>query len=207
MKRNNLLLVDDDGLVLATFAKGLKDHGYSVSLADSGEEAIRLVTQSFDRAENTSNDNHHIKPDLAILDMCMPGLTGIETATRLKQFDVPVIFLSAFDDEEFVKQAVSEGALAYLVKPVDVERAIPTIETALQRAREIKKLRDTETRLDGALETGYVVNVVVGILMERHKINRAEAFELLRKQSRSDHRKVKEVAEAMLNAWQLFNVK
>ncbi|VAW64930.1 hypothetical protein MNBD_GAMMA11-1212, partial [hydrothermal vent metagenome] len=154
MKAKKILLVDDDGLVLSTFGKGLKDNGYRVSMVDSGEQAVRLV-----RNESSF--------DLAILDMRMPGLSGIETAKVLAQFNVPVIFLSAYDDEADVKQAVTEGALAYLVKPIDVEKAVPTIETALQRAMEIRVLRDTEIRLDSALETGNLVNVVVGILMER----------------------------------------
>ncbi len=193
MKTKKILLVDDDGLVLATFGKGLKDNGYRVSMVDSGEQAIRLV-----RNESSF--------DLAILDMRMPGLSGIETAKVLARFNVPVIFLSAYDDEADVKQAVTEGALAYLVKPIDVEKAVPTIEMALQRAAEIRVLRDTEIRLDSALETGNLVNVVVGILMERHRLNKSAAFELLRKKARSEQRKVRDVADEMLNAWQAFSV-
>jgi len=188
-----ILLVDDDGLVLATFGKGLKDNGYLVSIADNGEEAVRIISE--DGA-----------PDLAILDMRMPGLSGLETAKALKQFDVPVIFLSAYDDDADVKQAVAEGALAYLVKPIDVEKAIPTIEAVLERAEEIRVLRNTEIRLDGALETGNLVNIAVGILMERHRLGRQDAFEILRKKARSEQRKVRDVAEAMLDAWHAFNL-
>lgn len=193
MKAKKILLVDDDGLVLSTFSKGLKDNGYAVSLADSGEEAINIASQ-----------NESL--DLAILDMRMPGLSGIETAKRLAQFSVPVIFLSAYDDETDVKQAVAEGALAYLVKPVDVEKAIPTIEAALQRAEEIQTLRNTEIRLDGALETGNLVNVVVGILMERHKLNQQDAFERLRQKARSEQRKIRDLASEILNAWHNLNI-
>ena len=116
-----LLLVDDDGIVLATFGRGLKDAGYAVSIADNGEEGLRIASKE-------------PPVDLAILDMRMPGLSGIETAHGLKQLGIPSIFLSAYDDEACVKQAVAGGALGYLVKPVDVEKAIPTIEAALKRA-------------------------------------------------------------------------
>ena len=191
MKKSRLLLVDDDGVALATFGKGLKDAGYAVSLAHSGEEALRLVTVDM--------------PDLAILDMRMPGLSGIETASQLSELEIPIIFISAYDDEEYVQGAVKGGALGYLLKPIDVPHAIPTIESALQRAHEFDDLRKTESRLSGALETGNVVNIVVGMLMERHQLARQEAYELLRSKARSEQRKVREVAEEWMAAWHTVN--
>ncbi len=192
MKTKKLLLVDDDGLILATFGKGLKDIGYEVSLAYNGEQALRLAA-------------NEPLPDLAILETRMPGQSGLETAQGLRHLGIPSIFLSAYNDETCVKQAIAEGALGYLVKPVDVAKVIPTIETALKRAQEIQQLHDTNRRLDGALETGNLVNVVVGMLMERHHLGRQDAFELLRRKARSDRRKVKNVAEDILTAWDTFN--
>lgn len=192
MKAKKLLLVDDDGLVLATFGKELRDAGYSVSLADRGDEGLRIAAQES-------------PPDLAILDICMPGISGIETAQGLKQLGVPAVFLSAYDDEEYVKQAVEQGALGYMVKPIDVNKAIPTIEAALKRAKDLSYYEETEKRLTGAIETGSIVNVVVGMLMERHKLGRDDAFELLRAKARSEQRKVKSVADEALNAWETFN--
>jgi len=192
LKAKKLLLVDDDGLVLATFGKELRDAGYSVSLADRGDEGLRIAAQES-------------PPDLAILDICMPGISGIETAQGLKQLGVPAVFLSAYDDEEYVKQAVEQGALGYMVKPIDVNKAIPTIEAALKRAKDLSYYEETEKRLTGAIETGSIVNVVVGMLMERHKLGRDDAFELLRAKARSEQRKVKSVADEALNAWETFN--
>ena len=192
MNKKKLLLVDDDGLVLSTFGKGLKDHGYEVKLADNGKDAIRIASED-------------ASLDLAILDMRMPDISGIETANVLKEFNIPVVFLSAYSEDVYVRQAVADGALAYMIKPIDVEKAIPTIDAALQRAEEIQALRETESRLDGALQTGNVVNVVVGILMERHKIGREAAFDILRNQARSEQRKVKELAAEMLQCWSKFN--
>jgi len=192
LKAKKLLLVDDDGLVLATFGKELRDAGYSVSLADRGDEGLRIAAQES-------------PPDLAILDIRMPGISGIETAQGLKQLGVPAVFLSAYDDEEYVKQAVEQGALGYMVKPIDVNKAIPTIEAALKRAKDLSYYEETEKRLTGAIETGSIVNVVVGMLMERHKLGRDDAFELLRAKARSEQRKVKSVADEALNAWETFN--
>lgn len=192
MTDKKLLLVDDDGLVLATFGKELRDAGYSIKLADCGDEGLRIAAQE-------------PSPDLAILDIAMPGISGIETAKGLRQLGIPAVFLTAYDDGEYVKQAIASGALGYMVKPIDVNKAIPTIESALERAKDLADYAEKEKRLNGALETGSIVNVVIGMLMERHRLPREEAFELLRRKARSEQRKVKVVAEEVLSAWQTFN--
>ena len=102
----HILVVDDDRLILATLAKGLRQADYGVSEANSGEDALRLASA--------------VKPDLALLDMRMPGMSGIELAQRLTSDEIPFIFLSAYGDAEIVKQAAEHGALGYLVKPLDV---------------------------------------------------------------------------------------
>ena len=193
IKKAKLLLVDDDSVVLATFGAGLKDAGYDVLLADNSKKGFQLAVDS-------------PPPDLAILDMLMPEVSGIEMAQGLKQIGIASIFLSAYGDETNVKRAVEEGALGYLVKPIEVEKAIPAIEAALKRAQDICELRKNEKRLDSALETGKIVDVVVGILMERHKLGREDAFDILRKESQSQRRKVKDVANELLNAWNVVNM-
>ncbi|WP_177419740.1 ANTAR domain-containing response regulator [endosymbiont of Lamellibrachia barhami] len=187
MKETRLLLADDDGVVLATFGKGLRDAGYAVMEADSGEAAIGLA----------QND----RPDLAILDVRMPGMSGVEVAKEMRKIGVPVIFLSAYDGREIVESAVLEGALGYVVKPIDVSRMIPTIEAALGRAQELGELKLVGERLNHALDTGNLVNVAVGLIMERQRINRQEAFEVIRSRARSQRRKVRDVAAELLDAW------
>lgn len=187
-----LLLVDDDSIVLATISRELKNAGFDVLVADSGEQGLKLALQD-------------VSIDLAILDIRLPGISGIELARNLRPIGIPWIFLSAFDDEETVSIASEEGAMGYLVKPVDVARAIPTIITAIKRSRDVDIYIETESRLTGALETANLVNVVVGILMERHRLGRQEAFELIRRKARSEQRKVKDVAEEVLQAWHMLN--
>jgi len=192
MDSEKILLVDDDALVLATFGKGLKNLGYDIYAAENGKQGLIIA------AENPSID-------LAILDMYMPGISGIEAAQGLAQLNISSIFLSAYDDKEVVTQAIDEGAMGYLVKPIDVDKAVPTIEAAIKRAKEIRSLVESKEKLSGALETGNLVNVVVGMLMERHRLNRQEAYEILRQKARSERRKVKRVAEEALTAWETFN--
>jgi len=191
MSRSHLLIADDDGIILATFGRGLRNAGYDVVEADCGEAALKIVAEQ--------------PVDLAILDVDMPGLSGIDTAHKMKDFKVPVIFLSAYESNEIVEAAVAEGALGYIIKPIDVTKMIPTIETALERADELRTSKAAEGRLNSALDTGRVVNVTVGILMERHRIDQDEAFELLRQKARAERRKVREVAADIINAWEVLN--
>ncbi len=186
-----LLLVDDDGLVLSTMGKGLEQAGYDVTVANNGKQALELAEED--------------EPDLAILDIRMPEMSGFEAAQALKEMGIPAIFLSAYNDQEYIKQALAEDAMGYLVKPIDVDQAIPTIEAALDRARDISELREETQRLDKALQTGNQVNVAVGIIMERNKLDRQAAYELIRGKARSEQRKVKEVAIEILEAWNKIN--
>ncbi|MGD2116940.1 MAG: response regulator [Chromatiales bacterium] len=191
MDKAKLLLVDDDSLVLATFGKGLQEQGYQVELVNSAEEALDVAPR--------------ILPDLAILDIQMPEISGIDVARSLFEMGISSIFLTAYDNDEYVKNAVEYGALAYLIKPIDVVKAIPTIETALRRSQELTELRETKNRLSNALDTGHLVNTVVGMMMERHRLQRQDAFEIIRRKARSEQRKVRDVAAEILDAWDVIN--
>ena len=191
MNRSRLLIADDDEIILATFGAGLRDTGYEVIEAGSGEKALEEVAKR--------------SIDLAILDIDMPGLSGIETARVLKALKVPVIFLSAYEGSKIVNAAVAEGALGYIIKPIDVEKIIPTIKAALKRAQELRTSKESEDRLGSALDTGKIVNVAVGMLMERHQIGQSEAFGMLRNKARSERRKVRGVASEMITAWETLN--
>jgi response regulator NasT len=119
--RATILVCDDDRLVLATLAHGLKSAGFDVVEADNGDDAILLARER--------------RPDLALLDMRMNGKTGLDVAAYLRDHvGTPFMFLSAFNDERIVRQAVEFGALAYLVKPLDVRQIVPAVEGALARS-------------------------------------------------------------------------
>jgi len=188
MTKPMLLIADDERLILATLAMGLRDAGYEVIEANSGEEAIDMC-ERYD-------------PDLAILDVNMPpGISGIAAAREIRErTSVPVMFLSAYDDDKYVQQAVSEGALGYLVKPVDVTKIKPSIEAARVRSRELKKLRDTELNLNIALRSGRERSVAVGMIMERYSLTEQEAFEGLRALARRRRRKLDDVVQEVIDA-------
>jgi AmiR/NasT family two-component response regulator len=181
-----ILIADDELLILATLGIGLRDAGYDVMEAASGEEAVAICKQYI--------------PDLAILDVCMPpGMNGIAAAREIrKSTDVPVLFLSAYGDDKTVQRAVEEGALGYLVKPVDVPKITPSIEAALVRSKEIKKLKDAELSLNIALQSGRDRSVAIGMIMQRYKLSEKEAFESLRSLARRQRRKLDDVVKEVI---------
>jgi response regulator NasT len=187
MTTPRILLVDDDRLVLATMSEGLRHHGFEVQTASSGEQALAQVESD--------------PPQLAILDIRMPGMSGIETARYLKQDGrVPFMFLSAYGDEEVVREATEEGALGYLVKPVDVAQVVPSLRAALARAKDIAALKTNGTRLQIALNQNRETSMAVGLVMERYRLTREQAFEALRYHARSQRRKLEEVALDLISA-------
>jgi response regulator NasT len=187
MTAARILLVDDDRLILATLGDGLRRLGYDVRVAPSGEAALTLCVDE--------------APDLAILDVSMPELGGVELAQRLREAtEVPYLFLSAYSDRDIVQTAVTEGALGYLVKPLDVTQIAPAIEAALARAGEIRALRGREASLQGALTVSRETSTAVGVIMERYRLNRDQAFEALRFHARSQRRRIEEVADEILQA-------
>lgn len=184
----SLLLVDDDRLILATLSSGLMAAGYVVAEAESVDEAEELLAGG-------------LRPDLVLLDVRMPGRDGLELARRLAEFDrIPFLLLTAFGDREFVEQANEVGALAYLVKPIDVPQLIPAVEAAIARAGEISELRETHRQLRQALDGDRQISVATGIVMVQHRLGRKEAFEMLRRSARSQRKKLAVVADEVVAA-------
>ncbi len=182
-----LLVVDDDRLVLANVADGLEQAGYAVSRAATGEDALRICAEA--------------PPELVIMDLRLPGLSGVETARKIREISkIPVFFLSAFDTENAVKEAVANGGLGYLVKPVRLNQLLTSIKAALGRAADIETLETAEGHLRIALQGDRNIGIATGILMERHRLMAAQAFEALRGDARARQRKLGEVAAEIVGA-------
>ncbi len=182
---HRILVVDDDRLVLAMLAEGLRDAGYQVSTADTAADAMRQALVQ--------------RPELVLLDMRLPDRPGTEVAAFLRQhIDAPVLFLSAYSDTDMVREAIAQGALGYLVKPLDLAQILPSIESALARGQEFHALLEEEAHLQTALSQTRATSMAVGMLMEREGLDERAAFDRLRQEARASRRRVSEVAEAML---------
>jgi response regulator NasT len=192
--RRLILLVDDDPLLLDFIANVLQHAGYDTIVAGSAPEAVQRVQERGDEIA------------LGLLDITMPGMSGLELAQRLKEHtEVPFMFLSSVDDAETARQAASHGAVGFVVKPVDAARLLPAFEAGLARADEIRQLRRTEANLNAALAAGRETSLAVGVLMARYQTDRNTAFEVLRDHARASRRKVNEVAEQIVAAEELLN--
>lgn len=190
-----ILVVDDDRLVLATVVAGLKQSGFDVIEADSGDDAILLARKH--------------KPRLAILDMRMQGKSGMDVARYLAaNTDTGFIFLSAFGDRDIIEDAMRLGALGYLVKPLDVNQIVPAIHAALLRLADRPAAAPRPPAPPTLPPGAYAMrdqSVAVGILMERLRLDYARALDVLRAQARAEGRSVDELAATMVDAANRLN--
>ena len=188
-----VLVVEDEGLVAAGLKGQLEDIGHHVlGLAKDAEEAVRLASK--------------LQPDLIMMDIRIPGTDGIEAARAiLAQEAVPIVFLTAYPDEDFVRRAGDAGAMAYLLKPVNESTLRSTIEVALARFTELGALRREVNDLKEALETRKLVEKAKGVLMKRVQLSEAEAFRRMQQKSRTTRTSLKGIATTIVQADDLLS--
>jgi len=191
-KRLKVLLVEDEGLVAAGLRGQLEEIGHQVvGLATDGHQAVGLASS--------------LNPDLIIMDIRIPGMDGIEAARAiLSQKAIPIVFLTAYTDDDLLQRAGDAGAMAYLLKPVNGPNLRSAIQVALARFKELDALRREVTDLKEVLETRKVVEQAKGILMTRLQLSEAEAFRRLQQRSRSRRMTIREVAASILGAEEAF---
>jgi diguanylate cyclase (GGDEF)-like protein len=160
-----ILAVDDDRILLAKLERGMRDAGYEILPVTSGEQALQAIASRI--------------PDLALLDISMPGMSGIELAKHLRQNTaIPFMFLSSHQDADLARQAAENGAVAYQVKSASISTLIPAIEAALVRSEEIRHLRGIGTELAAELVR---MNRLLDLAQRRVQKSRAHAREMARK--------------------------
>ncbi|CAG0972741.1 putative transcriptional regulatory protein pdtaR [Burkholderiales bacterium] len=185
-RRPRILIADDDRLILMTLAEGLAEANFEVFTANDGVEALEIAREE--------------QPDLALLDIRMPRMDGLDLAERLRvETAVPFMFLSAYSEEMLVKQVTESGALGYLVKPLDVAQVIPQVRAALARAKEIYALRQAEQSLAAALVSNREIGTAVGMVMQRYGLGAEAAFETLRGKARRERRRLQELASGLVS--------
>lgn len=181
-----ILLVDDDRLILASLSKGLVLSGYEVYSALSGKDALNLADSA--------------NFDIAVLDIRMPEMNGLELARQLIQkFDLPVVFLSAYSDNETVNNALNCGCMAFLVKPCSLKQLVLTIETICNKSQEINRIKEHHRHLNKALSQSQNICIAIGILMKQLGIDQRQASEKLRKDARSSRQKISELADQIVS--------
>jgi len=187
-----ILVAEDNDLVALTLEEQLKSLGYDViAVAHTGAEAIDLASR--------------LSPDLIIMDIRMPEVDGTEAASRINmQRLTPILMLTAYTDRDTIRRAEQAGALGYLVKPVNEAELAPAINIALARFRELQSLRSQVTELEESLEARKLVERAKGILMQRLGLGERDAYERLRQRARDKRAKMKDIAQAIIEAEELL---
>lgn len=187
----HIMVVEDDRLVLAMLVACLEHAGYVVSSAKSAEEADDILAGG-------------LRPDLAILDIRLPGQCGLYLAQRLKDLDhIPFFILSAYSDERSTTDALQHGALAFYAKPIEEDQLLLAVKSALARGSELHELRAKEQHLQRALDNERCINVAVGITMVQYRLSREAAFQQLRTAARNRNVRLADLATEVLRALEL----
>ena len=181
-----ILIAEDETLIRLDLRQLLESAGFEICAeARDGEEAVELA-----RSE---------QPDLAVLDVKMPRLDGIEAARRiLDERPIPIVMLTAYGQDELVSRAIEAGVFGYLVKPFRESDLLPAIKTARARHEELAALREETESLAEALAARKSIERAKGLLMEKEGLSEQEAFERLRRASQLAGRPLKVVAEALI---------
>ncbi len=208
--KGKVLVVDDDRLVVVMLTYGLSQAGYDVIAADNGDDAIQMARER--------------RPALALLDVRMEGKSGFEVAAVLReQAQIPFMFLTGQADDDTVRRVKASGAIAHLVKPIDIKKIIPAVDAAFSalnarraaamsaRAREAGQstlqaaLNSTSGAPAAAEPMTAATAMAVGVLMHRYSLARVPALERLRKMAQSHGQSVSEHAERILEAVELLS--
>lgn len=181
-----LLVADDDKAVRGTIAEMSRSLGHEVvAEATDGTEAVEMA--------------HLNTPDLLLLDIRMPGMSGLEAAQAiLERTLVPIVIITAHTDNDFIRRAAEIGAFSYLVKPVTCERLSAAIATAQARFADLQLLRGEVGDLKYALEGRKLIERAKGIVMRDLGVDEQEAYRWLKRTSSRSNRKVAEVARRIV---------
>jgi response regulator NasT len=181
-----ILVAEDETIIRLDLVEMLNRAGLDVCAeARDGEEAVALAREH--------------APDLAIMDVKMPNLDGIDAARRiLDERPIPIVMLTAYGQDELVSRAVEAGVFGYLVKPFREQDLLPAIQTARARYEELRELRDEADSLSEALAARKTIERAKGLLMEKEGLTERDAFARLRKASQVSGRPLKVVAEAVV---------
>ncbi len=183
-----VLIAEDDGLAAQEIERELTSLGHQVvAVADSGKRAVEMARM--------------MEPELALLDIAMPGLDGIDAAKEiLAAKAIPIIMVTGHAEPEMVARAAAAGVFTYLLKPVRARELSTAIQIALARFAELQALHRQVRDLREALEVRKVVEQAKGILMRRLQVPEADAFRMLQRRAASQRKSIREIAESVWEA-------
>ena len=166
--KRRILVAEDESLIRMDIVETLKDQGFDVvGEAGDGLKAIQLAKE--------------LKPDLMVMDIKMPDLDGLSAAEKIAELRIPVVFLTAFNQQELVARASEVGAMAFLVKPFSPEDLLPAIEVAISRHQQLQQLEAEVSDLTERLETRKLIERAKGVLGVQMGLSEPDAFRWIQK--------------------------
>ena len=165
-------------------------------LTGEGYQVVGEAADGFDAVEACKQT----RPDLVLMDVKMPLLDGLSAARIVYEEGLAdtVMMLTAYSERAFVEQAKDVGAAGYLVKPIDEKSLIPSIELAVARSRDMKKLRKDMQKVSERLENRSVIEKAKGQIMDREGMSEQDAYDYIRKLSQTKNLSMRRVAEIIL---------
>ncbi|MFN3652932.1 MAG: ANTAR domain-containing response regulator [Armatimonadota bacterium] len=191
MDKLRIVIADDESIIRLDLKETLQRMGHQVvAEAGDGRTAVDLVRQH--------------RPDLAILDVKMPELDGIDAAKEISGEKLaPVLLLTAYSQQDLVERAMHAGVFGYVVKPFTESDLLPAMNVSIARFREFREIAEQADSLASALETRKLVDRAKGLLMDRHGLRENEAFRRIQQQSMNTRKSMREIAEAIIIASEL----
>jgi AmiR/NasT family two-component response regulator len=182
-----VVIAEDEAIIRMDLRETLEEEGYEVvGETGRGDTVVDLIRET--------------APDLAILDIKMPGADGLEAARTINAERLcGVLMLTAFSQREVVEEARDAGALAFLVKPFQKSDLIPAIEVAMGRFRELAALAGEIDALGDQLESRKIVDRAKGLLIDELKLSENDAFAFIQKTAMSERTKMRDVADRILD--------
>ena len=181
-----IVLAEDEAIIRLDLRESLQEEGYEVvGDVGRGDKAVEMVDA--------------LRPDVAIFDIKMPGMSGLEAAKIVSDKKIcPVVMLTAFSQREIIEQARDAGALAYLVKPFQKTDLVPAIELAIARFAELKSLSGEVAALGAQLEIRKLVDRAKGVLIDKHQMSESDAFSFIQSMAMSQRMKMGNIAEQII---------
>jgi response regulator NasT len=184
--KRRIVVAEDESLIRMDIVETLKDQGFDVvGEAGDGLKAIELAKE--------------LKPDLMVMDIKMPDMDGLSAAEQIAKMRIPVVFLTAFNQQELVTRASEVGAMAFLVKPFSPEDLLPAIEVALSRFQQLTQLESEVSDLTERLETRKLVERAKGVLGVQMGLSEPDAFRWIQKAAMDRRIGMVDVARTILD--------
>jgi len=179
------VIADDESIIRLDLKEILEGDGYLVvGEAARGDDALAMIQK--------------LEPDLALLDVKMPGLDGIEVARQLKGSRTVVVLLTAFSQRTLIESARDAGVVAYLVKPFRSSEILPKLAAILNPRVENTPQVAEVRHIDDKIETREIVQRAKELLMKERGLDEPAAFEVIQQSAMRGRTRMRDIAQQIL---------